>query len=193
MAGDSKTFVPAGELVRGHIQVWRIIIEVGHIGRVGYLKILYFLLTDIITLGRMGALSVRERSPSQSNPMNQRCFRMSLTPPLPDPSRSPGLSRQSFLTRAVAVFPIRLKMKLTGRRGADGPVGYLQCIDTLEDEGVGLHRVAGLEGRPAQHQLADVDAECPVVGRLVVSLVQNNLRRHVFRRSTKCPCLSTRG
>jgi hypothetical protein len=44
----------------------------------------------------------------QKDQLYYLCFRMSLTPPLPEPSRSAGLSRHSFLTNAVAVLPIRL-------------------------------------------------------------------------------------
>ncbi|VDO13987.1 unnamed protein product, partial [Brugia timori] len=51
----------------------------------------------LATFGTIGAFKVLDLKPSQSKPINHLCLRISPTPPLPQPRRSPGLSLQSFL------------------------------------------------------------------------------------------------
>ena len=59
----------------------------------------------------------------------------------------------------------------------------------LEDNVVGLHRVGRGEGRGASQQLKHQDAHGPVVGGVVVALVQDDLGRHVLRRAAERPRL----
>lgn len=56
----------------------------------------------------------------------------------------------------------------------------VNCIDPFEDNVVGAHRVNSRKGRRASEQFVHEHTQRPVVGRVVVSSIQDYLRCHVF-------------
>ena len=69
--------------------------------------------------------------------------------------------------------------------------GEVDCVDTLEDDVVGLHGVGPGEGWSSSQELEHEDPEGPVVGRDVVPLVEDHLGRHVLGGAAEGPCLAS--
>ena len=69
--------------------------------------------------------------------------------------------------------------------------GEINCINSLQDNVVGLHGVGAGEGRGAGEELEHEDAEGPVVGGDVVAFVQNHFGGHVFGGAAKSPSFAS--
>ena len=67
----------------------------------------------------------------------------------------------------------------------------INCIDSLQDNVVGLHGVRAGEGRGAGEELEHEDAERPVVGRDVVAFVQDHFGGHVLGGAAKSPSFAS--
>lgn len=63
-------------------------------------------------------------------------------------------------------------------------------IDAPQDNIVRSHGIRARKWRAAGQQLKHQNAQRPIVGRMVVPLAENDLRRNVFRRAAECPRLT---
>merc|ERR1719507_2508962 len=125
----------------------------------------------------MGGLKLRIRNPSQLNPSNHLCFWMSRIPPL--------LVSKSLRT----VVSAKLLDQLLGTSGDLSWEVY--CVNSLEDDVVGLHRVGACEGRGAREQLKHQNSERPVVCGDIVALVEYHFWGDILGSPAECPSLST--